>query len=65
MSAKKLPTLIAKTSVVTKTSTRQELKFMSTIFKACGGDINEASISQATIWRQRKTEVTAAALEKI
>ena len=54
LSAKKLPTVLAKTSVVTKPSTRHELKFMATVVKAGGGDINEASISQSTIWRQRR-----------
>ena len=38
--AQKLPSVLAKTSVVTKTSARHELKILSTVIKSGGGDIN-------------------------
>ena len=61
--AKQLPVVLAKTSVVTKTSLRHELKIMSTFVKAGGGDINDTSLSISTIWRQRRSEVTASAID--
>ena len=59
--AKELPTVLAKASVVTKTSVRHELKIVSTVVKAGGGDINDTSLSTSTIWRQRRCEVTSTA----
>ena len=61
--AKQLPVVLAKTSVVTKTSLPHELKIMSTFVKAGGGDINDTSLSISTIWRQRRSEVTASAID--
>ena len=56
-----IPTMMAATSVVTKTSTRHELKFTTTFFKAGGGNINDVNLSQSTIYRQRKKEVSSKA----
>ena len=60
---KKIPELLAGTSTVTKTSARNEMKVVSTIFKAAGADINDASVSVSTIKRQRKTAITSKAAE--
>ena len=59
--AKEIPTLMAGASTATKTSIRLELKLLSTILKAGGADINEASLSISTIFRQRRKEVQAKA----
>ena len=59
--AKEIPTLLASTSTVTKTSTRHELKLVSTMLVSGGADLNNVSLSKSTIYRQRKSTVTSAA----
>ena len=59
--AQRLPSVMAKTSVVTRTSGRHELKIMSTLIKSGGGDINDTNLSLSTIKRQRRSEISAAA----
>lgn len=59
--AKKLPTVLAKTSLVTKTSSRHELKIWTTLIKRGGGDMNNVSLSVSTIGRQRRSEVLKSA----
>ena len=44
-------------STATKTSIRHEFKLISTLLKAGGADIHEASLSVSTIYRQRRKEV--------
>ena len=61
--AKSLPRLLAGTSTSTKTSVRQELKIVSTIVEAGGGNLADASISKTTIHRQRKEATTDRASE--
>ena len=61
--AKQIPKLLAGTSTATKTSVRQEMKIVSTVFEAGGGDIADASLSVSTIHRQRKVGVTSRAVE--
>ena len=56
--AQKLPSVFAKTSVVTKNSGRQELKILSTLIKEGGGDINDTSLSLSTIQRQPRSEIS-------
>ena len=58
-----IPTVLAATSTTTKTSNRNELKLVSTLFKAGGADINKASLSISTIHRQRKQKVMVDAKE--
>ena len=58
---KKIPTLLASVSTTTKTSIRQELKITATLLNAGGADINEASQSVSTVYRQQKVSVTAKA----
>ena len=60
--AKELPTLLASTSTVTKTSTRHELKLVSTLLVSGGADLNNVSLSTSTIYRQRKSTVSSAAV---
>ena len=55
--AKSIPTLLAATSTTTKTSSRNELKLVSTLFKAGGADLNDASLSVTTIKRQRRRKI--------
>ena len=55
--SKKIPELLAGTNTVTTTSTRNELKIVSTLLKAGGADISDASCSVSTIHRQRKAAV--------
>ena len=59
--AQKLPSVMAKTSVVTRTSGRHELKIMSTLIKSGGADINDTNLSLSTIQRQRRSEISASA----
>ena len=60
--AKEIPTLLASTSTVTKTSTRHELKLVSTLLVTGGADLNDVSLSTSTIYRQRKSKVSSAAV---
>ena len=55
--ARGISTLLAATTTATKTSVRLELKLTSTILKAGGADINQASLSVSTVYRQRKKKV--------
>ena len=55
--ARELPSLLAATSTTTKTSNRTVLKLISTLFKAGGSCINDASLSVTTIHRQRKRRI--------
>ena len=59
--AQKLPSVMAKTSVVTRTSGRHELKIMSTLIKSGGAEINATNLSLSTIQRQRRSEISASA----
>lgn len=59
--AQNLPSVLAKTSIVTKTSSRHELKIMSTVVKAGGADIYDTNLSTTTIWRRRRSEVASSA----
>ena len=59
--SRSIPSLMAATSTVTKTSTRQELKRTARMFNAGCADINEVSLSQSTIYRQRRKEVDSKA----
>ena len=52
--ARGISTLLAATTTATKTSVRLELKLTSTLSKAGGADINQASLSVSTVYRQRK-----------
>lgn len=61
--AKDIPSVLAKTSVVTKTSLRHELKIVSTLIKEGGANIEEAVISVSTVQRRRRSEVSATAHE--
>ena len=49
---KKIPTLLASVSTTTKTSIHQELKIIATLLNAGGADINKASQSVSTVYRQ-------------
>ena len=55
--AQEIPALLSSTSTVTKTSTRHELKLMSTLLKAGGADITSISMRISTIHRQRRSTV--------
>ena len=57
--AQQLPTILARTSTVTKTSARHELKIVSTLLQAGDADINNVSLSKSTIHRQRKSTITS------
>ena len=57
------PTNLAGTCPTTKTSSRNEVRIVSTLFKAGGADMNEASLSVSTIRRQRKAAVQSHAKE--
>ena len=61
--SKCIPTILADTCTTTKTSSRNELKIVSTLFKAGCADMNEASLSVSTIRRQRKAVVQSHAKE--
>ena len=61
--SREIPTIMACASTATKTSPRLEMKLMSTVLKAGGVDINDASLSVSTIYRQRKKKVTIKAKE--
>lgn len=61
--AKQIPSILAATMTTTKTSNRNELKIVSTLFKAGGADLNDASISFPTIHRHRKAKVQSDAKE--
>ena len=50
-------------STATKTSTRDELKLTATFLKAGGVDLKNVSLSQPTIFRQRKNKVASRAGE--
>ena len=58
-----IPTILAGTCTTTKTSSRNELKIVATLFKAGGADMNEARLSVSTIRRQRKAAVQSHAKE--
>ena len=60
--SKCIPTILADTCT-TKTSSRNKLKIVSTLFKAGGADMNEASLSVSTIRRQREAAVQSHAKE--
>jgi len=47
--SKCIPTILADTCTTTKNTNRNELKIVSTLFKAGGADINDASLSVSTI----------------
>ena len=55
--SRSIPTVLAATSTTTKTSNRNELKLVSTLFKAGGADLNKATLSVSTIYRQRKQKI--------
>ena len=61
--SKCIPTILADTCTTMKTSSRNELKIVSTLLKAGGADMNEASLSVSTIRRQRKAAVQSHAKE--
>jgi hypothetical protein len=53
LDAKKIPTLLAKCSVVNRISLRLEIKIIATALKAGGANMNDISLSKSTIHRQR------------
>ena len=50
-------------STVTKTSTRDELKLTATLLKAGGVELKDVTLSQPSIFRQRKSKVASKATE--
>ena len=60
--AKTLPTVLAKTSIVTKTSASHELKIWTNLIHSGGGSLGDTSLSLSTIRRQRRSEVSASAM---
>ena len=63
LQAKKIPTIMACASTVTKTSTRDELKLTATLLKAGGVELKDVTLSQPSIFRQRKSKVASKATE--
>ena len=57
--AKNLPSVLARTSTMTKTSIRHELETVSTLVTAGDGNIDDCSLSKSTIQRQRKSTITS------
>lgn len=55
--AKEIPKVLAATSTTSKISSRNELKLVSTLFKAGGADLNDACLSVSSIRRQRKQKI--------
>ena len=62
--ARELPSILARTSTVTKTSARHELKIVSTLVNAGDGDLNDISLSKSTIHRQRKSSIQSDASKR-
>ena len=63
LQSREIPTIMACASTATKTSTRDELKLTATFLKAGGVDLKNVSLSQPTIFRQRKNKVASRAGE--
>lgn len=61
--AKRIPTLLAKCSVVNRVSLRLELKIIATLLKAGGANIYDTNLSTTTIHRQRVKVVLKKAKE--
>ena len=57
--AKSLPSVLARTNTMTKTSIRHELETVSTLVTAGDGNIDDISLSKSTIHRQRKSTITS------
>ena len=55
--AKSIPTVLAATCTTTRTSSRNEMKLVSTLLKAGGADLNNVSLSVSTIKRQRRRKI--------
>ena len=55
--SREIPSILASTSTMTKTSSRHELNLVSTLLKAGGEDIDSTTMSISSIRRHRKSAV--------